>query len=288
MKITYGTRLKDKVCIVTGSSSGFGRAIALGYSLEGALVVCADLQQGARADLNGEQAISTHELIKEKGGKAIFVQTDVSKNDAVENLVYRTVAEFSRVDVVVNNAGISIESGKPSRRIHDTPEEWWDTTMAVNLKSIFLLSKHAIAQMLKQEKNEAGDRGWIINIASIFGLVGGYALRKYVLHRNWQLVNRKASYVASKGGAQNLTRSIALDYAKDGIHCNAICPGFAETALLADAVKIHDKEAIRSKHPLHGLGTAQDIVGAAIFLASAEARWITGVRLPVDGGYTAQ
>ncbi|KAF0635665.1 hypothetical protein FPSE5266_00285 [Fusarium pseudograminearum] len=273
MTITYGTRLKDKVCIVTGSSSGFGRAIALGYSLEGALIVCADLQQGARADVNGEEAISTHELIKQKGGEAIFVQTDVSKNDAVENLVNRAVTEFGRVDVVVNNAGISIESGKPSRRIHDTPEEWWDTTMAVNLKSIFLLSKHSIAQMLKQDKNEAGDRGWIINIASIFGLVGGYAL---------------PSYVASKGGAQNLTRSIALDYAKDGIHCNAICPGFAETALLADTVKIHDKEAIRSKHPLHGLGTAQDIVGAAIFLASAEARWITGVRLPVDGGYTAQ
>ncbi|KAM0234811.1 hypothetical protein ACHAPO_006175 [Fusarium lateritium] len=270
---TLGTRLKDKVCIVTGSSSGLGRSIALGYSHEGALLVCADLQQDARAQLNGEEEISTDELIRHKGGKAIFVQTDVSKSTAVEELVTRTVIQFGRVDVLVNNAGISIEAGKTPCRVHETPEEWWDLTMAVNLKSIFLTSKYAIAQMLKQEMNESGDRGWIINISSIFGVVGGYTI---------------PSYAASKGAVSNLTRSVALDYAKDGIHCNAICPGYTETAIFADTIKIHDKESIRAKHPLHGTGTPQDLVGAAIFLASQEARWITGVCLPVDGGYTAQ
>ncbi|OBS28333.1 hypothetical protein FPOA_02274 [Fusarium poae] len=270
---TLGTRLKDKVCIVTGSSSGLGRSIALGYSREGALLVCADLQQVARANVNSEEDISTDELIRHKGGKAIFVQTDVSKSTAVEELITRTVIQFGRVDVLVNNAGISIEAGKTPCRIHETPEEWWDLTMAVNLKSIFLTSKHAIAQMLKQETNESGDRGWIINISSIFGVVGGYTV---------------PSYSASKGAVSNLTRSVALDYAKDGIHCNAICPGYTETAIFADTIKMHDKESIRAKHPLHGTGTPQDLVGAAIFLASQEARWITGVCLPVDGGYTAQ
>ncbi|KAF5661766.1 short-chain dehydrogenase reductase [Fusarium heterosporum] len=252
---TFGPRLSNKVCIVTGSSSGLGRAIALGYSREGALLVCADLRQSAHA-VNGEEAISTDELIRSRGGQAIFVETDVSKADAVERLVTRTVIQFGRIDVLVNNAGISIEAGKQPHRIHETPEEWWDLTIAVNLKSIFLTSKYTIAQMLKQEKSDSGDRGWIINISSIFGLVGGYA--------------------------------IPLDYARDGIHCNAICPGFTETAIFADTSKIHDADSIRAKHPLHGTGTPNDLVGAAVFLASQEARWVTGACLPVDGGYTAQ
>ena len=165
--------------------------------------------------------------------------------------------------------------------------------------------------MLKQEKNEDGDRGWIINISSILGVVGGYTVRKSSSPRNLTCADWKASYAASKGAVTNLTRSVALDYAKDGIHCNAICPGCkshnlkpppractsdgltrnptdTETAIFADTIKMHSKEDIRAKHPLHGTGKPQDIVGAAIFLASAEARWITGVNLPVDGGYTAQ
>ncbi|RFN51731.1 hypothetical protein FIE12Z_3934 [Fusarium flagelliforme] len=267
-------RLTDKVCIVTGSSSGLGRSIALSYSSEGARLICADLQPHPRpANIQTEEAIPTDELIRKNGGKAIFVKTDVSKAKDVEELVTRAVIQFGRIDVLVNNAGVSLEAGQPPVRIHETSEERWDTTISVNLKSIFLTTKYTIAQMLKQEKNEDGDRGWIINISSILGIVGGYTV---------------PSYAASKGAVTNLTRSVALEYAKDGIHCNAICPGYTETAIFADTIKMHSKEDIRAKHPLHGTGKPQDIVGAAIFLASAEARWITGVNLPVDGGYTAQ
>ncbi|KAK2691287.1 hypothetical protein QWA68_010008 [Fusarium oxysporum] len=270
---TFGPRLAGKVCIVTGSSSGLGRAIALAYSHEGAHLVCADLQPAARASVNGEEEVNTDELIRSNGGQAIFVETDVTKTAAVEQLLSRAVIQFGRIDVLVNNAGISVEAGKEPRRVHETPEDWWDLTLAVNLKSIFLVSKYVIAQMLKQDKSETGDRGWIINMSSIFGLVGGYT---------------NAAYAASKGGVTNLTRTIALDYARDGIHCNAICPGFTETAIFADTIKTRDRDLIRSRHPLHGTGSPQDLVGAAIFLASQEARWVTGVNLPVDGGYTAQ
>ncbi|KAF4467733.1 oxidoreductase yxbg [Fusarium albosuccineum] len=271
--MTNTARLSGKVCIITGASSGLGRSIALGYSREGASIVCADLRHHARLEINGEGSISTDELIRSKGGKAIFVQTDVSKAAEVEALVAKTVAGFGRIDVLVNNAGISVEAGKKPLKIHETPEESWDLTMAVNLKSVFLVSKYVIAQMLQQEKFESGDRGWIINISSIFGIIAGAHI---------------PSYAASKGAVSNLSRQVAIDYAKDGIHCNAICPGYTETAIFADTIKYSSKEKLQSLHPLHGTGAPEDIVGSAIFLASPEARWITGVCLPVDGGYTMQ
>ncbi|KAJ4252390.1 hypothetical protein NW762_010988 [Fusarium torreyae] len=267
-------RLLDKVAIVTGSSSGLGRAIATSYAREGAKIVCADLQPSARAEVESERAVNTDDLIRRNGGKAVFVKADLSNSDQVENLVKQAVAEFGRIDILVNSAGISLESKNPPARIHETSDEIWDTTMEVNVRSIFLASKHVLKQMLSQEKNGSSDRGWIINISSIFGLVGG---------RN------NCSYAASKGAVSNLSRQVAMDYAPEGIHCNAICPGYTQTAIFKNTVaNLDDLEGIRVRHPLHGIGLPEDIVGAAIFLASSEARWITGVCLPVDGGYTAQ
>ncbi|KAH7162055.1 hypothetical protein B0J13DRAFT_535101 [Dactylonectria estremocensis] len=267
-------RLASKVCIVTGSSSGLGRAISLAYSREGAVIACVDLRPEARAEIAEECQINTDELVRQNGGQAIFIKADLSKTDEVEAMVQKTVAEYGRIDVLVNNAGISIEANHAGLRIHETPDSTWDITMAVNAKSIFLTSKHTLKQMLLQDAYPSGDRGWIINMSSIYGLVGG---------------NNNCSYAASKAAVSNLTRQVALDYARDGIHCNAICPGYTQTAIFKNTVAfLDDVERIRSQHPLHGVGVPEDIVGAAIFLASAEARWITGVSLPVDGGYTAQ
>lgn len=141
--------------------------------------------------------------------------------------------DFNRL---VNNAGISIEAGQKALKIHETPEQWWDLTMSVNTKSVFLATKYVVAQMLRQDKLASGDRGWIINISSIFGLVGGKHIRKTFISQfisllgcpcgtNHELMKQKACYAASKGAVANLTRQVAMDYAEDGIHCNAICPG---------------------------------------------------------------
>ncbi|KAH6898030.1 hypothetical protein B0T10DRAFT_471718 [Thelonectria olida] len=272
--ITAPQRLQGKVCIVTGSSSGLGRAISLGYAREGAILVCVDLQPKARLAVGTEQEVNTDELIRQNKGRAIFIKADMSKADDVQVMLQKAVAEYGRIDVLVNNAGISIEAKNPPYRIHETPDETWDVTMAVNAKSVFLACKHTIRQMLTQDVQESGDRGWIINLSSIFGLVAG----RY-----------NSSYAASKAAVSNLTRQVALDYAQDGIHCNAICPGYTRTAIFKDTIANLDNfEGIQERHPLHGIGVPEDIVGAAIFLASQEARWITGVSLPVDGGYTAQ
>ncbi|PNY24603.1 Uncharacterized protein TCAP_05451 [Tolypocladium capitatum] len=190
-------RLQNKVAIVTGSSSGLGRAIATSYAREGAKIVCADLQPTARTEVESERVINTDDLIRQNGGRAIFVKADLSKSDEVENLVTQAVAEFM-------HRRISIEANCPPARIHETPDDTWDITMAVNVRSIFLASKHTLKQMLSQEKNDGGDRGRIINISSIFGLVGG---------------RFNCSYAASKGAVSNLTRQVAMDYGRHPLQC---------------------------------------------------------------------
>ncbi|KAI0160573.1 NAD(P)-binding protein [Xylariaceae sp. FL1272] len=267
-------RLQGKVAVITGSSSGLGRAIALAYHREGASVVCADLKQEARAEVPDEVLANTDALITQAGGQAIFVKTDVSRATDVEALVQQAVARFGRVDILVNNAGISIEAGRAPLLCHETPEDTFDLTMAVNTKSVFLGCKYALAQMLKQEPHSSGHQGWIINMSSIFGITAG---------------RHNISYAASKAAVVNMTRQVALDYAEHKIHCNAICPGYTKTAIFAETISYFDDAAgIAARHPFGGVGTPEDIVGAAIFLASSEASWITGVILPVDGGYTAQ
>ncbi|KAF2756112.1 NAD(P)-binding protein [Pseudovirgaria hyperparasitica] len=265
-------RLQGKVAIVTGASSGLGRAIALAYSVQGALVTCADLKPTARPQVPDELNITTHELIQERGGQAIFVEADVTKTDQVEELVKRTVATWGRLDILVNNAGIAIEA-RERFRLHETPESTWDQTLAVNAKSVFLASKFALQQMLEQEPSISGERGCIINMSSIYGLVGGSFV---------------PSYAASKGAVSLLTMQIANDYSKDGIRCNAICPGHTRTAIFEDTEKYQmSKEWFDQNYPT-GVGKPEDIAGMAVFLASDDARWVTGTRMPVDGGFTAR
>lgn len=283
-------RLAGKTAIITGSSSGLGRAIALAYADDGANVCCVDLYSEPRNVINPETGkaddfnnrslkgqVATHEELKQMHGPhhSSFIKADITEADQVERAITECVALFGRLDVMINNAGISVESTHiRALGIHETSEEDWDKTMAINAKGVFLGCKYAIRQMLQQD-NLPGekDRGWIINIASVQGLVGYYGT---------------PSYCASKGAVVQLTKQVALDYAKERIHCNALCPGFLKTTmtrnLQSDPTLL---EATNKSHPFGGMGEVGDVARAAVFLASDDARWITGVPLPVDGGYLA-
>ncbi|KAJ5980883.1 Short-chain dehydrogenase [Penicillium waksmanii] len=267
-------RLLNKVAVITGSSSGLGRAISLHYAREGAKVVCSDLKPTARLDLGNEQEIETHALIKKEGGEAIFVKADVGIAGEMEALVKAAVNEYGRLDILVNNAGVGLEALRPLAMCHQTDEDLWDTTMRINSKSVFLGCKYAIAQMLTQDAHPTGDRGWIINISSIMAMIGG---------------SHNPSYCASKGAVSSLTRQVALDYAPHKIHVNAICPGYTQTAIFKDTTEAGmSVEDLERKHPLNGPGKPEDIAKMAVVLASDDASWVTGVSWPVDGGYTAR
>ncbi|BCR92915.1 SDR family NAD(P)-dependent oxidoreductase [Aspergillus chevalieri] len=262
------TRLENKVAIVTGSSSGIGRAIALRYAREGAKVVCADLTLHPYSD-----ATPTHEAIRQIGGQAIFQQTDVSNTAQMQSLVQTAVSAYGRLDILVNNAAMFMGGHEPSA-LHEADEELWDATMRINSKSVFLGCKYALAQMLQQDPHPSGDRGWIVNISSIASLVA---------------IENIGPYSASKGAVSSLTRQAALDYGPHRIHINAICPGFVRTPLmLTAATDPASAEEYNRRHPFGGLGEAEYIASMAVVLASDDARWTTGVVLPVDGGYTVR
>ncbi|KAI9713913.1 MAG: hypothetical protein M1820_000643 [Bogoriella megaspora] len=271
---TPSGRLANKVAIVTGASSGIGRAIALAYAREGAKVVCADLQESARSLIESETTSTTVDVCRKEGGEktAIFCKTDVSSGKEVQDLVAAAVNAYGRLDVMVNNAGIAIGPTV----MHEATEEEWDKLMNFNARSAFLGMKYAIAQMLKQDPHPSGDRGWIINMASCAGLVG---------------IPATPTYSASKGAVVQMTKQVAIDYGKHRIHCNALCPGYTQTAILAEAMtQLPEGSAsvLSAMHPFNGLGHAEDLAGPAVFLASGDSQWVTGVVMAVDGGYTVQ
>ncbi|EFR00100.1 glucose 1-dehydrogenase 2 [Nannizzia gypsea CBS 118893] len=287
-----GARLQNKIAIVTGSSDGIGRAIALRYAAEGAYVVCADLAPESRAKANdGELLKPTHKALDEKypavsGGpfshRSIFIKTDVSIDADVKALVSGCVKEYGRLDIMVNNAGIGPNyNHDPTLRLHETPEHSWDRIMGVNGKGVWLGCKYAAAQMLAQEPSSTGDRGWIINTASVMGLVG---------------IQCGSAYSASKGAVVNLTRAVALEYGADRIHVNAIAPGFVQTPLMEDLAPQDSGnpviEGIRTsfadKQPFESrLAKAEEVASVAVFLASEDASFVTGHTLAVDGGSLA-
>lgn len=246
-----------KVALVTGASSGIGRATALAFAREGAKVVVADVTVEG-----GEETVAQ---VEKAGGEAIFVKTDVSKAVEVEALVAKTVATYGRLDCAHNNAGIA---GNAKTIVADT-EDNWDRILAINLKGVWLCMKYEIAHMLKQ------GGGAIVNTASGAGLIG---------------VRRGGAYVASKHGVVGLTKTAALEYAKAGIRVNCVCPGPIDTPMLqgiggSNQVVI---ERMVAAQPGGRLGKSAEIAEAAVWLCSDAASFITGLPTPVDGGYTAQ
>ncbi|WP_104176498.1 SDR family NAD(P)-dependent oxidoreductase [Cryobacterium sp. Y50] len=261
---------EQKVAVVTGASSGNGRAIALRLATDGLIVVCSDLQPNARpGGYDEEPDVPTHELIETRGGAATFVVANATSMGEMSEVVEAAVSQYGHLDVMVNNAGIF--TGLAT--IVDESEEDFDKTIAVNLKGVWIGSKLAITQFLQQEVN-GNSRGTVVNIASIGGLVG---------------LAQEPGYCASKGGVVNLTRQLAVDFADKKIHVNAVCPGFLETALVRPFLDDPDLNAgLHAQSPWPNLGTASDVAKAVSFLAGDESAWVTGSNLVVDGGFTAR
>jgi glucose 1-dehydrogenase len=253
--------LAGKIAVVTGASSGIGRAIGLSFAAEGATVALADIKA---EPLEGGQA--TLDLITSAGGNALFEIVDVSKWEDIDRLVTNTVALYGRLDVMVNNA--AIYSGTP---LLDTTIEQWEHVMAVNMTGMFLGCKRAVQQMISQEPREEV-RGRLINLGSQQGIVTS---------------PRDTPYGVSKAGAIYLTRQIAVDYAKDLIVCNSISPGKVVTGKPGLPMDPALMENARRRTPWPRLGRPQDIANAAVFLASDRATFMTGSNLVVDGGWLA-
>lgn len=251
-------RLADKNALVTGGGSGIGRQTALRFAAEGANVLVTDIA--------GDRAEETAELITGAGGTALARPMDVTRAADVEAGLELMASELGGVDVVVNNAGVTIVGA-----VHTMDESDWDKELTVNLKSVYIVSKAAWPHL------EARGGGAIVSTASIAGL--------------WAIPD-DAAYCASKAGVVMLTKCMALDGAKANIRVNCVCPGFIQTPMIdgyfADQP---DPEAAREfaagLHPLGRLGEPLDIADGFVYLASDEARWVTGTALVVDGGLTA-
>jgi glucose 1-dehydrogenase len=252
-------RLLDRVAVVTGGSSGIGRAIAVRFANEGARVVVGDVARNPR-----EGGESTEALL---AGRGFHVDADVSSAADVDRLVRATVDRFGRLDVMVCNAGIA---GPYSKPLLETTDEDWDAIMAVNLRGVFLCCRRAIGEMVEQEPiGEA--RGRVIIISSQHGMIGPPG---------------HLAYAVSKGGLVNMTHQLAVDYARRGVLVNAIAPG----KILTGSPDQQDPDALAYSHartPFPRLGRPDDVAGAALFLASDDSGYVSGVNLLVDGGWMA-
>ena len=251
-------RLIGKVALVTGGSSGIGRACALAFTKEGAKVIV--------ADIGNEEGAETVALIEKAGGQAIFVKTDVSRAMEVETMVSKAVKAFGRLDCALNNAGILGERNFAA----DYTEEGWNKVININLTGTWLCMKYEIRQMLKQNS------GAIVNTASVLGLVGSNG--------------PSPAYAASKHGVVGLTKSAALSYAQSGIRINAVCPGFITTPLV-DSLTGGDPEieaTLIERHPIGRMGKPEEVAEAVVWLCSDAASFVTGHAMSVDGGFVAQ
>jgi NAD(P)-dependent dehydrogenase (short-subunit alcohol dehydrogenase family) len=250
-------RLEGKVALITGAGSGMGRSAAELFAREGAQVVVTDVvDEGGNA---------TVDAVRAAGGEATYVRADVSKWADCEALVKHATDTYGALHVLYNNAGIfPADDGG----VLDTPESTWDTVMDINLKGVWLGCRAGIPAMI------ASGGGSIVNVASFVALMGA--------------ATAQIAYTSSKGGVLSMTREIAVEYARQGIRANALCPGPIQTPLLEELLSDPARRARRLVHiPMGRLGRAEELAQAALFLASDDASFMTGASLVVDGGITA-
>lgn len=253
-------RFEGRCVIVTGGASGIGKATAVRFMDEGARVAIIDKSPGG--------CRQTLKELRGRGYDPLVLTGDVSRSNEVKTTVRRVMAEFERIDILFNNAGILVEG-----TVEDVSEEDWDHIMAVNVKGVFLMSKEVVPIMLKQ------GQGAIVNTASCSGLVGD---------RN------AVPYNTSKGAVVLMTKCMALDYAQRNIRVNCVCPGEIETPMFVQEAKGRGvpldryRRMLSEQHPVGRLGRSEEVADAVLFLASDDASFITGVAFSVDGGYTSQ
>lgn len=247
----------NQVALVTGASSGIGRATALAFARAGARVVVSDIDPRG-----GEETVAR---IRERKGDALFVRCDVSKGDQVAALIASAVAAYGRIDCAFNNAGTEGVMGS----IEDCTEETWDRTLDINLKGVWLCMKYELPEMRKH------GRGSIVNCASIAGLVGFASA---------------GAYVASKHGVVGLTRTAALENARAGVRVNAVCPGIIRTAMIERVTggKPEVEAQLLAPQPIGRMGEPEEVAAAVLWLSSAGASLTTGQALAIDGGWVAQ
>jgi len=242
-------RLKDQVALITGSARGIGKEIASVFAKEGAILVI--------SDINAESAQKTADEFAQQGVKAMSVACDVTNMQSVEEMVNKILDKYKRIDILINNAGITKDN-----LLLRMSEGEWDAVLNTNLKGVFTCTKVVIKHMMKARK------GKIISMASIIGITGNAG---------------QANYAASKAGIIGFTKSIAKEFASRGINANAVAPGYIRTEM-TDKLSENVRDEILKRVPLQRMGTPQDVANACLFLASAEADYITGQTVVIDGG----